>query len=144
MTYLPLYPLPQEQYRFPVPHSGSDVSLSDTECQPSLPEPHGRYQGPFQPSETRTQSRGLWPPLWQHLALGLLPVVWTDSDIYLVILLASLSECLLLVAPTETTGDFHSGAWTVSSEASCPSLLSSSQNCVPLYDDASPSGLPRP
>lgn len=105
----------------PVPHSGSDVSLSDTECQPSLPEPQGGTKAPFQPSETRTQSRGLWPPLWQHLALGLLPVAGTDSDIYLCHPPCFLIRVSPLKLPPQRPQGSPLGAWTVSSEASCPS-----------------------
>lgn len=81
MTCLPLYPPPQEQYRF-LYHTVSQMFLSA--IQNASPHYQNLKEVPRPPSNPqRPGPRGLWPPLWQHLALGLLPVARTDSDIYL-------------------------------------------------------------
>ena len=129
----------------PVPHSGSDVSLSATECQPSLPEPQGGTKAPFQPSETRTQSKAPRPPLWQHPALGLLPVAGTDSDISLCHPPRFLIRVSPLKLPRQRPQWSPLGAWTASSEASCPSRPCLSPRIVSHSTmTPSPSGLPRP
>lgn len=136
----------------PIPHSGSDV-LSTPKYQPSLPEFQGGTEAPFllsscppsTPSETRTQSRSLWPPSL-HLAHGLL----LGAGLTMISSLLPYQTIPLKLNPpthprptpapalaphTESMVTFSRGLASFL-QASYPSPPVFPQHCAPVYQDA--------